>query len=141
MTTIAYRNGILASDALVTSGNARAGKVKKIAKGNGVMGGMSGSAEACQSFIEWIEAGAEGACPGLDGTDADGILIKGRKTFYVGPKGVPVPFKAKFAAVGSGEKFALGAMAMGADAATAVKVASKLDVNSGGSVRTLKLKA
>ncbi|WP_336802468.1 hypothetical protein [Kaistia sp. MMO-174] len=138
MTTIAYRDGVLAADSLISSGNARAGQAQKIATCGSTMGGTSGSIEACHRFVQWIEAGAEGDCPELG--DSDGILVRGSQTFYVGSKGVLVPFEAEFAAVGSGEKFALGAMAMGATAERAVEVARELDVHTGGQIVTLRHK-
>lgn len=43
-------------------------------------------------------------------------------------------------AIGSGSPFALTAMDMGADAATAVKMAAKRDKSTGGKIRTYKVK-
>lgn len=43
-------------------------------------------------------------------------------------------------AIGSGSEFARGAMSMGADAVTAVKVAAKLDTGTGGKIRTYKIR-
>lgn len=140
MTTIAYRDGVLASDSLVSSGNTRAGEVRKIARHGNLMGGISGPLDAAEKFLRWIESGCEGDCPQLgDGSDA--ILIRGRKTFYVGPSGTVVPFRAPFAATGSGENLAIGAMAMGASAIEAVKVAIRFDEGSGGRIASLTLEA
>ena len=44
-----------------------------------------------------------------------------------------------FIAWGSGECFALGAMAMGATAPQAVEVASKFNIQTGGTIRQLSL--
>ncbi len=136
MTTIAYRDGILAADTMVQGSQMNCGAVTKIAQHENTftMGGACGSAEACQLFRQWILDGAVPPCPTL-GDDADGLLIDGAgNTFFVGPKGVMVPFKAKFVAIGSGEKFAMAAMHMGARAIEAVEVAIALDLHSAGPI-------
>jgi ATP-dependent protease HslVU (ClpYQ) peptidase subunit len=51
----------------------------------------------------------------------------------------PMSYFSEYA-LGSGSPFALTAMDMGADAVTAVKMAAKRDVSTGGKIRTYKVK-
>ena len=46
----------------------------------------------------------------------------------------------KYAAVGSGAVFAIAAMDCGKSAVEAIRIAKKRDVNTGGRIRTIKVK-
>lgn len=140
MTTIAYRDGVLAADSLINSGNGgRAGHAVKISKGRqGTLGGSAGRLEDAALFRSWVERDCKGDAPSFsEGFDSLLILPDGRLC-YVGEKGCIVPFMAEFAAIGSGEQFAMGAMAAGASAEDAVRIAIQLDTGSGGEVTMLK---
>lgn len=140
MTTIAYRDGVLAADSLISSGTMRAGHMTKIARcPAGWIGGVSGGLEAISLFAEWLRTGRVGECPSL-GENSDGVLVRPDGTvFYVGPRGSLSQVRADFVAIGSGEKVAVGAMAMGADARRAVEVAAEHDTATGGEIVTLAL--
>lgn len=140
MTTICYRDGILAADSLVTLGNTKVhGSYQKIRRIGDYLIGTAGSVAACQAFVVWLKEGDD-TCPPPKGEY--GALI-------IGPQGkvreiengsvLPSPRGAKFFALGSGGPFALAAMYAGATAAEAVKIAAKIDTNTGLPVKTLKL--
>lgn len=140
MTTIAYRNGVMAADRLVSNGGGgRAGHQTKIARGpKGTIGGMAGRMEEGFLFARWVENDCEGDPPPLSDS-ADGIvLLPNGLLCYVGEKGCLCPVEAEFAAVGSGEAYAIGAMAHGASAAEAIEIAIQFDTGSGGGVDVLK---
>lgn len=141
MTTICYRDGVLAADSLVTLGSTKVhGSYQKIRRIGDYLIGTAGSVAACQAFVEWLKEGDDTHAPPKG---EYGALI-------VGPRGVvreiengsvlPRPRGAKFFALGSGGPFALAAMYAGASATEAVKIAAKIDTNTGLPVKTLKIK-
>ena len=142
MTTIAYRDGVLACESLVTAGTMRAGSLQdKIARSpQGYIAGAAGRMGHNVAFNRWIEAGMpEEAKPEL-GDDFDAIIVSPDGVVsYVSDKLVICPIDAPFAAIGSGEKYAMAAMEMGASAERAIEVAMKFDTSSGGEIKTLKL--
>lgn len=138
MSTIAFRAGVMAADSLITAGDMRCGETKKIARGaKGTIGGAAGGLSDSALFVSWVEKDCEPEPPPFEG-DLDGIVVlRDGRTFYVGKSGALVPFRAEFTAVGSGEKFAMGAMMAGASAAEAVRIAVTLDTGSGGEIVTM----
>jgi ATP-dependent HslUV protease subunit HslV len=144
MTTIAYRDGVLAADSLVTLGDTKVhGRYHKIVRIEGHLIGTAGSVAACQHFLDWLREAT-----GEDGEDS--APPKGEyKALVVNPKGkvrefesgslLPVPRGAKFFSIGSGAAYALAAMYAGASAADAVKIAAKIDTSTGLPVRVLKV--
>ena len=102
--------------------------------GNRVFG-CSGMSAIKFAFKEWVEKG----CPADDKPLLEGnfgiILINKKVCWYYGEKELyPTEITEPFWAVGSGADYALGAMAMGADAIKAVEIACKFDVYCGGGV-------
>jgi hypothetical protein len=71
-----------------------------------------------------------------DGENAGNALIADRdgNIWLIALDGFANPIKREFDAIGSGSDYALGAMLHGADAATAVECATKMDAHTGGSV-------
>lgn len=138
MTTIAYRDGVIAADSLVCAGPMRAGSVTKVGRSaSGHLGGAAGSMDNAAAFVAWLMSGAEGELPPRS-ADFDGLLVNpSGDVFYVGEKGGPVAVSGPFFAIGSGERFAVAAMEMGATAMRAVEVAVKYDVNSAAPIISL----
>ncbi len=130
MTTIAYRDGIMAADSRAYSGNrdymgAKA-KIERLEDGTliGVSSTVVGGGEEVR---EWVKAG----------TNPKAELNKGFTLLLVKPDGkvfvavdttlLSGPLTADFFAVGTGSDIALGAMGMGATAIKAVEVGCRLD--------------
>ncbi|USN15553.1 nucleophile aminohydrolase [Brevundimonas phage vB_BpoS-Kikimora] len=140
MTTIAYRDGVLASDSLVTMNGIREGSAVKIESHRGVLFGGVGTWAAVVSFMAWVRKGAHGRCP----MESSGAESTG---FIIAPSGHAVLFSEygsltvdrPYFALGSGRELALGAMAAGATASEAVHCALEYDIYSGGPVRVLTL--
>ena len=139
MTTIAYRDGILAADSLSTFNGARQGSVNKIFRLNGVLIGGCGELNVVSAFYQWV-------CLGMKADDCP--VSKGSESmcFVIRPDGVvmqwcdrqmPIVERSPFYAWGSGAEFATGAMEMGADARRAVEAAIVHDTSSGAPIRTL----
>jgi ATP-dependent protease HslVU (ClpYQ) peptidase subunit len=144
MTTIAYRDRVLAADSMETDDDMKLNwKTKKVFKlPNGSLFGGAGDAESCMILLDGLKKGIElPALPkvGDSGPDVHAILVKpnGRIYFYEGYRWTKVV--EKFWAIGSGRKAALALLRYGASAVDAVKGGINTDTYSGGRVRTVKL--
>lgn len=140
MTTIAYRDGVIAADTQVSAGGARVGRVQKVHNIRGVLVGASGTLSVCQRFTDWVRGGCKGDAPALKDEDGDGseaFMVVGDHIVSFGKHGPDVICADKYAS-GSGWHFALGAMEAGASAEDAVRIAMRLDSGSGGEVTVLR---
>lgn len=138
MTTVVWDGKTLAADSQSTTGTVR-GTAAKIAKNaDGFLIAGAGSHAVVSQWIAWVMAGLPPDNQPASVDDSTLIIIdpRGRARLFADvPVAQPVPRKKW--AIGSGSDIALGAMAMGADARQAVKVACKLDVYSGGKIVVL----
>lgn len=152
MTTIAYKDGILAADSLCTNDHGvREGTNSKIftLRDKSIIG-IAGDPCLGLLFIKRLESGPKMVnepWPPFPLGKRDGSAIHvfpdGRVIQYFNiaePDAFAASVEAPFFACGSGQDLAKGAMAYGADAIEAVKVAIRLDSNSGGPVQALFLK-
>lgn len=140
MTTIAYRDGEIAADTLATWGNNRDGHMTKVAKRGPFLAGVSGAVSASQRFLDWFRCGLEGDPPEMPDGDRTTYGIICTPDGYVltwGPTGWE-RLRSPTYAIGSGSEFAQGAMAMGATAEEAVRVAMIFDTKSGGEITVLR---
>jgi len=148
MTTIAYKDGVMAADSLVTVNGMRAGAFTKVfdyqsmTSGAQVLIGFCGEPRhIAQAMAEVVNRKLD---PLLSGSWPVGeytalIAIKHEPKSECPPDiylfegaGHPYPIQAPYQAIGSGSEVATGAMAMGATALQAVKTAIDLDTGSGG---------
>ena len=141
MTTIAYRDGVLAADSIISVGGSLGSHTDKIARrADGHMAGGAGTCAYWQRFCTWFMAGENGDPPEAK-VSADfldrGVIFRPDGSFEVfEPEGMSVQ-RGNYYAMGSGRAEALGAMFAGADAPTAVRAGIEHDSNSGGSVMVL----
>ena len=141
MTTIAYRDGVLAADRLMTGGGARCAEVCKVARSKyGHLAAAAGNASGIASLHSWVVAGCDGELPRYEKGTMDGLVIypTGRVFYWDGSPALIEMFGPFFAA-GSGQEFAFGAMAVGADARRAVEIAIQFDTLSGGRIDVRRL--
>jgi len=142
MTTIAYKDGVLAADTLCVNGHIRSGFVTKIIRGpNGELGGAAGNAGYNRLFQDWVAGGRVGDAPIPKQDDEcrdlgfvvlpDGVIEQHE------PEGLNL-IRADMYAAGSGRNVAQGAMAAGASAEEAVRIAIGLDCYSGGEITVLR---
>jgi ATP-dependent HslUV protease subunit HslV len=140
MTTIAYRNGILAADSQVVSGNTRVGEMRKVWKTkSGALVGFAGNASLSHEIEQWVEKDLSGEVPS---TADRGSIILVRPTgevFLIDDDGGPVRIAAAFYSEGSGADVAIGALAAGASAVQAVEIASIYDIGTGGPIQYVEL--
>ena len=136
MTTIAYKDGIVAYDSRSTSGNMiRSDREDKHRSVGGKHFFSSGPVSDAEDLIA-LYLGLAAETKDLEGSV---LVVDSGKLFSASiDDGVffkqPLSLKEPYA-LGSGTPFAYTAMDLGCDAITAVKMAAKRDMNTGGRTR------
>lgn len=142
MTTIAYRNGIMAADSMLTDYGDIKRNTKKIFVLEDVVIGTAGEDGDILRFIEWWEDGRKASKRPRRSTvtslhliivDAHGQAEIWDENYF------GEPTKEPFCAIGSGRAIAYGAFEMGATAKEAVAAACKWNVYTQGPVRTMNV--
>lgn len=144
MTTIAYRNGVIASDSGMIILDAKVGITQKIARHpeHGLAGG-AGNASWVTKFLKWHEDGQRGDPPEAQVDDEAidrGIVVTPDAPMAIKvfePGGMHV-VTTEYYALGTGREVALGVMWKGGTARDAVKAALELDRNTFGPMRALE---
>jgi 20S proteasome alpha/beta subunit len=138
MTTIAYKDGILAADSGIYVGNTLIGSYTKIVQHkSGIMGGAAGNLSDIQSFHKWLLNGAKGDSPIF--IDASGLIVSPNGKLELISDGQRSPIQSSFIAIGSGMDIAMGALCAGATAEQAVSIAIQLHAHSEGPITVLKI--
>lgn len=142
MTTIAYRNGVLVADTVMTKGSALIGQVVKIRRNDkGHLAGASGSASYNGEFLKWFESGEMGEPPEpIEKDDAmdRGLIFRNNGQVELYEPGGMFKVKIDYFAVGSGCDFAIGAMHAGASAEEAVRASCEHDPNTREPITVLR---
>lgn len=147
MTTIAYKDGVLAADSKVTSDSVYAGTAIKLVKSKRYLLAACGNLNCVHEFLRWGKRGFKEEerhqlADEMKKTDVDftGVSVDPNGMLYE-YDGTTLPAPVRLVkgmyAIGSGSEFALGAMAAGCSAREAIKIASLFDVNTGGKIREL----
>jgi len=141
MTIIVWDGKVLATDTAATDGAAQ-WEVEKAWKFKGVILSGAGPLQSILAMREWYKEGAfPNKFPSVQLTtqfchfvvvDSDGL-----HRYEQGP--IPIEHGKLKCAFGEGKDFAYGALAMGADAGTAVQIAIDHSVHCGLSVKLYKL--
>lgn len=137
MTTIVYRNGVLAADSLTTSNGMRVGYAKKVRKIGGVLVGACGTSSLCERFFDWLRAGLKGDDPFRGNDDGNGLVVTPSGHVICFGKHGPSRYCWPYFTMGSGEQIATGALEMGASATEAVAAAISINVMSGGEIQSV----
>lgn len=100
-------------------------------------GGYIAGAGAMDQLAEvalWMQKG--GDKPRLpEDAESEFLVIRGKRAFWLTwPYLREIRIREPFAALGSGADYALGALAMGADARRAIQVAAQFDPHTGGGI-------
>lgn len=143
MTTLAYRDGVLAVDSLCCNSGGRRGLIEKAVAHGGTIYAGCGMAQTVVEFFEWAAANEPKDYKFTHkAEDFAGLIVRfvdGRPQVWTIEEALkPWEVRMPFTARGSGVDYALGAMAMGASAAKAVQVAATFDLGTGGPVRVWK---
>lgn len=140
MTTIAYKDGILAADTLFSCMGTVAGYGPKIERTpSGRLVGASGNATYIRRLLKWAKT-EKGDPPLLKSTENGmGLIVELDGTVTElnedGSYSLSMPFHAS----GSGTVLAMGVMAQGGTAEEAIRIAIRYDLHTGGDVMTLQL--
>lgn len=146
MTTIAYRDGVIAGDGRETAGEdgystiiIRDNAIKVYTLPDGRLFGGSRTSEDIAILYDALKDGVvKWPSPELGDINALCIDTDGKIYFYEGNKWEHVD--TEYYSVGSGSVFAFAAMDAGASAVEAVEVGKKRDPFSGGAVHSEVLK-
>lgn len=133
MTTIATDGKTIAADSLSIGSFKLQKPVKKMIRLNdGRVLALTGAHWETQAMADWLNGQREKPKIG----EGHGALVLGEKLILydddLEPMEVPAPY-----AIGCGCDFAMGAMLAGASPREAVKIAARLDQNTGGPVRIM----
>lgn len=145
MTTIAYRDGILAGDGretFVSEGESpmvnRDDCIKIFRLQDGRLFGAAKTSEDIERLYRALKKGkTKWPTPKCDDVNAMVVDLKGGIWSYEGRVWIKV--ETDYYAVGSGSHFALPAMDAGASAVEAVEIGCKRDPFSGGTITSLAL--
>jgi hypothetical protein len=149
MTTIAYRDGIMAADSRAFPGHwefavGSKDKLFRLGRGDhrftGALVGISSNFVGASELLRpWLEAGADPFDMPPFKPDAFTILVVANQEIFLADNQCTFtgPLGAPYAAIGGGAALAVGAMAMGASAHRAVEIACDLHPGSALPVTTL----
>lgn len=152
MTTIAYRDGVIAADSWATywteAGGSRRHSCTKLyrkwisqgRKRREVIIGTAGESTPALLFVDWYGSGQP--VPDLLrdlGGDFTCLILSKEGLFEADVYCRPDRVQDEFFAVGSGAKCALAAMACGKSAVDAVRIAARFDPYTGGRIVTMQL--
>lgn len=143
MTTIAYRDSMMAADSGCFDSSLYQGQVDKlwILPSVGLIG-CCGEIGAMIRFVDWLKDGGDRKRkPSLpDDCEFESMIVNpdGRVAHYDRHL-VPIRVANDFHAIGSGRKLALGAMMAGASADKAVEIACQYDNGSREPIKTIRL--
>ena len=148
MTTITFKDGILAADTYISNSASRVGTMGKLFRfrtdGKKTQyTAIIGNAAECIAMSDWILNGRDPKkTPDLKSWDFQVIHFKDGEVKLYQNGLYPIeytPVNENFDAWGSGADYALGAMENGASAIEAIKIASKYDLGTGGVIDTYKI--
>lgn len=140
MTTIAYKDGIIAYDGLVTAGGTIVyDDFDKMRERDGVLFfGCGATSEINELIGGYFGDEIAGECRAEAIVVVDGLLTL--IGFYEGKIAKTPLLLDRPYAIGSGTDHALTALDMGATAYQAIEMAAKRDTGTGGKIRTLTIK-
>lgn len=149
MTTIVYRDGIVAADSRVTSESEAGGHIVhhcvKLFRKGGAIVGLQGESSPGMLFLSWFGSKAPPPSALMESEADFCALVLTRKGLFEYDKwcnaeAVMLPKHRAYHAIGSGAKAAFGALAMGATARRAVAVACMFDPYTAPPVVWMSLK-
>lgn len=140
MTTIAYRAGVIAADRMM-GGWQSVDKLLRLKDGCCLAG--CGRMDDLAEVGAWLMAGAKkDAKPDIERDESEFLLVHPNGDCYwlSTPFLRQVKVNDEYIAVGSGARYALGAMAAGASAKRAVEIACRFDPHTGKGVNVMRVK-
>ncbi len=147
MTTVAFRDGVMASDSQGNDSGIGIVKLQKLFKrkigGKEYLIGVCGYWEAALLWMDWFAKKDSATFERLTKLTEDNgftvLLWDGKKLMYSDTLMRLTECNQEYYAVGSGAAHAITAMDCGKSARQAVQMAMKRDINTGGRVVTMRL--
>jgi hypothetical protein len=141
LTTIAFRDGYLSADTLISYDTFTNGNREKLAIHGPFIVAMAGFTWLRKPLEKWVADGCpEDAVPEdllENGDRFEALILDADGNCFRYECGYLLPVAASYTAIGSGHQFAIGAMAHGATAEQAVAAAALHDKNTGGNIQSL----
>jgi hypothetical protein len=143
VTTVAYRNGVLAADTQLTCSDGSkllAHKIQRLVDGSHYA--CAGDTTAILRVQRWMQRGMPSRPRPRIGKDLsiDLLLVKPDGTAWLLNEAFDFePVENEFIAIGSGAAYAMGAMACGRTAVQSVKVAARFDVSTSAPIDIVQL--
>lgn len=146
MTTVAFRDGIMASDSRYSEtsvGATRGPKIfkKKVGKKEVIIG-ISGDVFAAMLFVDWYGSNNADLHKTLTEMTDDNFFVMiwdGKRLLEANRYCRPTEIEEPYYAIGSGGVHAITAMDCGKTAEQSISFAIKRDINSGGRVIVMSL--
>lgn len=137
MTTVVYRDGVLAGDSrIVSDGMVHSDNVRKVHRlRSGQLFGWAGSVEDAHRLRLAIAQSKA-----IGNLDVIAILVEADGTVGIFEGNAWRTEKEPYFAIGSGAPYATGAMDAGANAVTAAAIGAKRDTQSGGKIKSVRFK-
>lgn len=143
MTTVAFKDGIMASESCQSHAYIDPVECRKIYVVNGDVIGLAGNLTDFQKFLKWYKdersnhEDIEGSSHQIESLEA---LVYSNGKLYCYDESCIAIRMGEIGAVGSGSSFAVAAMLAGASVEKAVDVACQLDPFSNGPIYTIDVK-
>jgi hypothetical protein len=140
MTAIAYRDGILAADTARWHGDVKVSDDRKIFRlPDGSLFAGSGAVDIIKAYVAWKSGQGDKPEPAEKEEDFGGILVTKDGVKIVGGAYREYMQEADFYAEGSPVEFLYGAMAAGASAEEAIRLAIRHCKDAGGNVQVERI--
>lgn len=148
MTTVAFKDGILAADRQVSQGNRVFAEIDKVFQvSDTLFVGVCGTVSSIHQFLRWMEKHENFKQHMLDKPDTasdanfDALIVDSsdKSIWCIDQTYEPYPIYGDIFAIGSGADIAIGAMAAGASAKKAIQIASKYDITTGIAIQMHKV--
>lgn len=147
MTTVAFKDGVMAADSRGLDGSVGIVRIQKLfrkkIKGKEYLFGVAGYWEAGLMFVDWFktrDAALQDRLMKLHGdSDFDVIIWDGKRLVCADSFMRLTECTEEYYAIGSGAPHAITAMDCGKSARQAVQLAMKRDSSTGGRVVSLRL--
>lgn len=135
MSVAVWDGKTLAADSQAVCAGTRS-RLRKIVKSpDGFLAAGVGTVSSFIPWLRWVQAGMPPEEQPTSLKDATVIIVEPRgRAFLFEGSATRMPLTERKWAIGSGADYALGAMAVGADAAQAVRAACRYNVDCGGPV-------
>lgn len=143
MTTIAYKDGVLAADTRCTIDDVidQSEHKKVFHLKNGALVGLAGDLGVITAVLKKLRRDPDDfEVIKVEKKELNAIYVRADGKVFEKDSNGWIPVTAKYAATGSGYLAALVAMRCGKSAREAIKIAIEFDKNTGGKVRSVKLK-